>query len=98
MVLGNQNTLDLDTTTNGLVVQVGLLCSETSGAIQSTNHFAVDFRQNLCAENVGEFGFSIKTVNSLKVLSKFHRVGSSKSTGLGFYGYALNAEAHLVGA
>ena len=42
-----------------------MLCAELGNMVDATNDFAVDFSKNLSAENVGEFGFSVESVNSL---------------------------------
>ena len=42
-----------------------------SNLIDGSDDFAVDLSQNLSGENVGEFRFSVQTMDCLKVLSKF---------------------------
>ena len=54
--------------------EVELLGTKFSTTIDGTHNLAVDLSKNFSAENVSEFALSIKTVNSLEVLSEFSGV------------------------
>ena len=58
---------------------LALLTTEFRAAMDGTNHFTVDFSKDFSRENVREFDFGIKTVDSLEVLSEFKKVYSAFS-------------------
>ena len=70
-----------------------MLGTKFSTTIDGTHDLAVDLSKNFSAENVSEFALSIKTVNSLEVLSEFSGILSLERASLRFNSGTLDENA-----